>query len=277
MLIGAPPETVYGTGKKLRLIAATLGAQCTKQGRRPREVWVLDVGCGTGAAVSVPLARLGYRVVGLDPDERSVRSAVPGAPEGLAGTVSFVAGDVRVFRPHARFDAIVCSEVLEHLASPETLLRQCRQLLRAGGRLVITVPNGYGGFEWEEVLWRRLGFRVVGDLRRVYLAVKLRIQRRQFRTFFRRGLNADLASGIPINTHDVTPHVQFFTLARLQALLEATGFRLHGVANLSLLSGKITNTLLGRSAWFVRWTTTVADRVPSAVCSGWLVVCEPAP
>ena len=54
----------------------------------------------------------------------------------------FLKGEVEALGlPDACFDAIVCSEVLEHCADPEAILREMRRLLRRGGVAVVTVPN----------------------------------------------------------------------------------------------------------------------------------------
>src|SRR5438270_10110477 len=58
---------------------------------------------------------------------------------------------------NATFEAIWCSEVLEHLFDPGLALREMQRVLAPGGRLLVTVP--YHGrfkdvlialFKWEE-------------------------------------------------------------------------------------------------------------------------------
>ena len=50
----------------------------------------------------------------------------------------------------ARYDVIVCADVLEHLKAPEKVLAQCKTLLKTGGRLITSVPNaGYCGLVAE--------------------------------------------------------------------------------------------------------------------------------
>jgi 2-polyprenyl-3-methyl-5-hydroxy-6-metoxy-1,4-benzoquinol methylase len=39
------------------------------------------------------------------------------------------------------FDAVICSEVLEHLFDPLAVVKEARRVLRVGGTLIVTVPN----------------------------------------------------------------------------------------------------------------------------------------
>ncbi len=43
-------------------------------------------------------------------------------------------------RPDASFDAILCTEVFEHIPDPRAALREFSRLLRPGGWLILTVP-----------------------------------------------------------------------------------------------------------------------------------------
>jgi SAM-dependent methyltransferase len=45
--------------------------------------------------------------------------------------------------PEARFDTVVLSDVLEHIARPEALLAEIRRVLAPGGRLLMNVPFLY--------------------------------------------------------------------------------------------------------------------------------------
>ena len=95
---------------------------------------VLNVGVG-GAILERLASARGVRVVTIDPDAPSLARC--------AGYSSGVAGNIQAlpFRD-AAFDAVVASEVLEHLAD-EILhpgLGEVARVLRPGGRFIGTVP-----------------------------------------------------------------------------------------------------------------------------------------
>lgn len=50
----------------------------------------------------------------------------------------------RLLAPGERIDVIASFEVLEHLFSPRDFIRQCADLLDAGGVLILSCPNGKG-------------------------------------------------------------------------------------------------------------------------------------
>lgn len=67
--------------------------------------------------------------------------------------------------PDSSFDAILCSEVFEHIFSPEDAVREFSRLLRKGGRLILTAPfcslthfapyhfaTGFNRYWYEKVL-----------------------------------------------------------------------------------------------------------------------------
>ena len=99
---------------------------------------VLDVGCSTGYLAEL-LASRGHQVVGIEVDPAAAGAALE------RGGFEVVCGDVA--DPAAlggipgSFGAIVCGDVLEHLADPAALLRVLRERLAPGGVLVASVPN----------------------------------------------------------------------------------------------------------------------------------------
>lgn len=88
---------------------------------------LLDVGGGVGALTTAFTSR-GFRASVVD----YVPEAVPGVSR-LGATLAEVP-------PDRRFDVVVCSHVLEHLADPLATVTAIRSRLRDGGLLVCAVP-----------------------------------------------------------------------------------------------------------------------------------------
>jgi SAM-dependent methyltransferase len=104
---------------------------------------VLDLGAGNGA-LCAELSRYGYEVVGAENDEKGValaRAAHPGVPFYRYGIQDDPQGFLKIERP---FDAVVSTEVVEHLFSPHLLPQFARRVLRTDGYLIVTTPyHGY--------------------------------------------------------------------------------------------------------------------------------------
>ncbi|XP_029360852.1 ubiquinone biosynthesis O-methyltransferase, mitochondrial [Echeneis naucrates] len=112
---------------------------------------ILDVGCG-GGLLTEPLGRLGANVLGIDPVENSIGTAQLHASydPDLRDRVAYQACTLEELsadgaeeqEPVAdRFDAVVASEVVEHLADLETFAFCCSHVLKPGGSLFITTIN----------------------------------------------------------------------------------------------------------------------------------------
>jgi 2-polyprenyl-3-methyl-5-hydroxy-6-metoxy-1,4-benzoquinol methylase len=95
---------------------------------------LLDVGCGTGAALRWALNH-GWTGSGIETSAAAVQIARASGCEVLHGSLE------TVVLPPRSFDAITLTQVLEHTPSPTRTLRRCRELLAPGGIVVVAVPN----------------------------------------------------------------------------------------------------------------------------------------
>lgn len=98
---------------------------------------VLDIGCGSCGSL-LYLRNQGCEVEGVEAD----RNVVPIA-EHFGLKVICGAFDPTNY-PAARFDYVTMDQVIEHFPDPLRVLAQVRQILRPGGRLVFSTPNGCG-------------------------------------------------------------------------------------------------------------------------------------
>jgi SAM-dependent methyltransferase len=106
---------------------------------------LLDAGCGPGQLLAELSLHFPHaKVAGGDVSARSLERARKRCPDAELFPLDLGASDFE--REHGgrlgRFDAIVCSEVLEHLSDDGLALARLRSLLEPGGHLVVTVPGG---------------------------------------------------------------------------------------------------------------------------------------
>ena len=101
---------------------------------------VLDVGCG-GGVLAEPLARLGARVVGIDPAEENVAAARLHA-ERVGLDIDYRADAIEaIAETGKRFDVVIASEVVEHVTDVGLFVHHCAECVKPGGLLVVTTIN----------------------------------------------------------------------------------------------------------------------------------------
>jgi 2-polyprenyl-3-methyl-5-hydroxy-6-metoxy-1,4-benzoquinol methylase len=133
-------QTVYefdriADRKRIDFIAGAL------QGALPATAKILDVGCGNGV-ISRYLGRYGFNVTGIDVSEKAIEIA---KSLNTYNNVKFETKSAeQLVAEGEKYDAIICSEVLEHLSNPDALLEVLNKSLATNGILLITVPNGKG-------------------------------------------------------------------------------------------------------------------------------------
>ena len=111
---------------------------------------ILDIGCSQGTCPLL-LGRSGAEVTGIDIDPEAIRYAVSRLleePVEVQSRVRYLCADfLSVDLPEAHYDAVVLTEILEHLEDPQSFLDKAYSLLKDGGRMVVTVPFGINAHE----------------------------------------------------------------------------------------------------------------------------------
>ncbi len=135
-----------GNGAMSRLDTVDLDLLGLRAGDR-----LLDVGCGTGRHV-VRACQKECLVVGVDRDVDELMAlkffAYCLACEGmLRARANAVVGDgTRLPLADESVDRIICTEVFEHVPDDRALLTELSRVLRPGGTIAVSVPDGRS--EW---------------------------------------------------------------------------------------------------------------------------------
>jgi len=233
-------EDIWGYAKRLRFVREVIRASFGG----PRAISVLDVGCGNGSQLAIPLANdLRLQITGIDPDAASIEHGKQLAVS--SPNLNFICASVEDLRADDHFDVIILSEVLEHLDQPADMLRNAKRLLHSEGVLIVTVPNGYGEFEIDSWVFRSLRLQKIVD---------------------RFAIKNEVLAG---TDNSESGHAQFFTRSRLQNLFQQAGLVITRESAGSFLAGPIAGHFVSRSPRLVGWNARITDRLPLVLASGW--------
>lgn len=119
----------------------------------------IEIGIGCGIFTE-HLSRLFGSVSAVDINQEFVEKVT------MLPRVTAYFADILHFEEEARYDAALCSEVIEHISDSSAALRNIYRALKPGGVLILTTPHRYSTME---IFARALSFRpVVWLAQRVY-------------------------------------------------------------------------------------------------------------
>jgi 2-polyprenyl-3-methyl-5-hydroxy-6-metoxy-1,4-benzoquinol methylase len=198
-------ERKYTEGAELARTSKQYAIDCVPASGR---LSILDVGCGSGVN-SKALAAMGHRVCGIDLSEAAIEQYRSYGFEGRTGDI-----ETGLDYADSSFDVVFCSEVIEHMTSPEILVSEIKRVLKPGGRLVLSTPNS--AF-WLYRLFGALGY-TVSELQHP----------KHFQFFSRRSL-LKLLEGSGLRRQEVMGRNMYVILpgsvGSLEAILPTLGFK----------------------------------------------------
>ncbi len=240
-------ENSYGIVKRFEFIARII------EQTRPRRV--LDIGCGTGANLTAPLARrfADVEFVGIDSDRASIEHARQAGPtQNTRYHVEASEEDLGCF------DLVIASEVIEHVQAPDEFLGFLLRRIPPGGRVVLTLPNGLGPFELASLV------ETLMHLTGVYAVLR----------WCKRKILGLPPPQTAVDSFAISPHINFFSYREISEVIESAGFEIVETRSRTLFAGLGFDHLI-TSERLVAWNASIADRLPARLASGWMFLLRP--
>ncbi|HVB03099.1 MAG TPA: methyltransferase domain-containing protein [Chitinophagaceae bacterium] len=218
---------------------------------------VLDVGCGNGV-ISRHLGRQGFQVLGIDVSEKAISKA---RELNTQPKVNFeVMSAEQLAATGMTYDAVVCSEVLEHLQDPASLLNILHSTLKDGGKLIVTVPNGRGP---REALVTRPVLHMRSSDNYLWQLLK-----RLKKALGYQGSTVQSSA-------DNLDHVQFFSKNDLYSMSRTHQFRITRFGKANFIEDVFPfSWFTRRIPWLQKLDCKVADILPAQLTGGFFTVWE---
>lgn len=134
---------------------------------------ILNAGCGSGE-LSYLLASVSHTVLGIDPGKEYIDLAKKHTPEALRTHCSFAVSSIENFSTAEKFDCVIATDVLEHIADDLTAAKKLADLVVDGGDKIVTVPALPALFGYHDELlghFRRYTKTSLGNLMRGVLGI----------------------------------------------------------------------------------------------------------
>jgi len=100
---------------------------------------ILDIGCG-GGLLSEPMARLGAKVIGIDPSVKNIKVARHHLKKSKLN-IKYYSLSPEKFKSNNKFDVILNMEIVEHVENVDIFIKQSTKFLKKSGIMFIATLN----------------------------------------------------------------------------------------------------------------------------------------
>lgn len=103
----------------------------------------IDIGCG-GGILTIPMARMGMEIHGLDPGKKNIEIAKKTSLEANLNIKYYADYLENISNSHThkeQYDIVTCMEVLEHIDDYKLFLMHLCKLVKPGGLLFVSTIN----------------------------------------------------------------------------------------------------------------------------------------
>jgi|CXWL01.1.fsa_nt_gi SAM-dependent methyltransferase len=239
-------ENTYGMKKRLDFVMQIISQFKPKR--------VLDMGCGTGANLTALLAKhfFNTQFIGIDSDRKSIEFS---QRENAYSNLQFMLDEY--LDSLGKFDLVIASEVIEHVEEPEAFLVCLKNCLTENGKIILTLPNGYGPFEVVSFI------ETVMQLSGIY-SLLLTIKKKLC------GVSMIIGS---VDTLAISPHINFFSYQEIRKIIKNCGLEILKYQPRTFLCGFGFDQLL-KGNKVINWNSNIANSLPPIMSSGWMFTLE---
>ena len=245
------PVELHAHKGKVQFFLEELQSYTSEKNGSNCDVKVLEIGCGNGTVVTLPVAELGYTVTGVDLHEPSIALA---NSKNCFENAQFLCKDLTEFTGDQLYDVVILSDILEHVEFPDELMTMAAGFLKQNGLILISIPNGFGPSELER---KFLEFFKIDKLLNWLKSVIGAVVGRKSDAY-----NAD--SG----------HIQFFRMKDIEGLIDAADLILNKKQKGALFGGGITYPIGILFPWIVKPSLRLAQKLPFGAISTWYFSCR---
>ena len=178
-----------------------------RQSQKETHPCVLDVGCGQGQ-LGAEIRKRGYNVWGIESAPLAVEKAKSRLTRVINGDLTEVT-QIAAALGDQKFDAIIFSDVLEHVVDPLLILTQYKSFLTTRGQVFISLPNVANWENRLRLLFGNFDYKDTGVMDRTHL---------RFFTFKTAGLLVHEA-GFHVFHVGFTPHIVRVALPFIKILM----------------------------------------------------------
>lgn len=100
---------------------------------------ILDIGCGAGT-LSLYVANKGHNVLGLDISSKAIKECLKSKKALGLNNVAFRTLDFLAMKTKNKYDAVLFTEVIEHLEDGGKALGSIHNLLKPSGIMILSTP-----------------------------------------------------------------------------------------------------------------------------------------
>lgn len=111
---------------------------------------VLDVGCSEGLQ-AIEIAKQRLIVYGVDPSKEQIAKFKKRAKVEKVNCIALIGSVEKLKFKNNFFDAVISTEVFEHIPNLKKAINECYRVLKPGGRICVSIPTKFSEDLFKEM------------------------------------------------------------------------------------------------------------------------------